>query len=70
MGIDVSTPLKSHLRGTRFRDDGELNAARETWFGFQTDDFYFKGHRLLKRKVDQRWIIGKNNAENIFRSVS
>ena len=24
--------LKSHLRGTRFRDDDELKAATEVWF--------------------------------------
>ena len=47
--------LKCHLRGTRFRDDGELKAATEAWFGDQTDNFYFKGHRLLKRKVGQRY---------------
>ena len=33
--------LKSHLRGTRFRDDDELKAATEAWFEDQIDDFYF-----------------------------
>ena len=39
--------LKSHLHGTRFRDDDELNAA---WFEAQIDDFYFKGIDCLKEK--------------------
>ena len=38
--------LKSHLRGTRFRDDDELKAATEAWF----EDFYFKGIDCLKEK--------------------
>ena len=38
--------LKSHLRGTRFRDDDELKA----WFEDQIDDFYFKGIDCLKEK--------------------
>ena len=42
--------LKSHLRGTRFRDDDELKAATEAWFEDQTDDFYFKGIGCLKEK--------------------
>ena len=37
--------LKSHLRGMRFRDDGELKAATEAWFEDQIDNFYFKGIR-------------------------
>ena len=41
--------LKSHLRGTRFRDD-ELKAATEAWFEDQIDDFYFKGIDCLKEK--------------------
>ena len=45
--------LKSHLRGTRFRDDDELKAATEAWFEDQIDDFYFQKHRLLKRKAGQ-----------------
>ena len=39
--------LKSHLRGTRFR---ELKAATEAWFEDQIDDFYFKGIDCLKEK--------------------
>ena len=42
--------LKSHLRGTRFRDDDELKAATEAWFGDQTDVFYFKGIDFFKEK--------------------
>ena len=42
--------LKSHLRGTRFRDDDELKAATEAWFEDQIDDFYFKGIDCLKEK--------------------
>ena len=42
--------LKSHLRGTRFRDDGELKAATEAWFEDHIDDFYFKGIHCLKEK--------------------
>ena len=42
--------LKSHLRGTRFRDDDELKAATETSFEDQIDDFYFKGIDCLKEK--------------------
>ena len=42
--------LKSHLRGTRFRDDDELKAATEAWFEDQTDDFYFKGIDCLTEK--------------------
>ena len=42
--------LKSHLRGTRFQDDDELNAATEAWFEDQIDDFYFKGIDCLKEK--------------------
>ena len=38
--------LKSHLRGTRFRDDDELKADTEAWF----EDFYFKGIDCLKEK--------------------
>ena len=45
--------LKSHLRGMRFWDDDELKAATEAWFEDQIDNFYFKRHRLLKRKVGQ-----------------
>ena len=45
--------LKSHLRGTRFRDDDELKVVTEAWFEDQIDDFYFQMHRLLKRKVGQ-----------------
>ena len=42
--------LKSHLRGTRFRDDDELKATTEAWFEDQIDDFYFKGIDCLKEK--------------------
>ena len=42
--------LKSHLRGTRFRDDYKLKAATEAWFEDQIDDFYFKGIDCLKEK--------------------
>ena len=42
--------LKSHLRGTRFRDDDELKAATEAWFEDQIDDFYFKGIDCLIEK--------------------
>ena len=42
--------LKSHLGGTRFRDDDELKAATEAWFEDQIDDFYFKGIDSLKEK--------------------
>ena len=62
--------LKSHLRGTRFRDDDERTAAIEAWFEDQIDDFFFQRHRLLKRKVGQIGIILKNNVETIFQSVS
>ena len=41
---------KSHLRGTRIRDDDELKAATEAWFEDQIDDFYFKGVDCLKAK--------------------
>ena len=41
--------LKSHLRGTRFRDDDELKAATEAWFEDQIDNF-FKGIDCLKEK--------------------
>ena len=40
--------LKSHLRGTRLRDDDELKAATEAWFEDQIDNFYFKGIDCLK----------------------
>ena len=46
--------LKSHLRGTRFRDDDELKAATEAWFEVQIDDFYFKGIDCLKEKLAKR----------------
>ena len=39
-----------NLRGTRFRDDDELKAAKEAWFEDQIDDFYFKGIDCLKEK--------------------
>ena len=42
--------LKSHLRGTRFREHDELKAATEAWFEDQIDDFYFKGIDCLKEK--------------------
>ena len=42
--------LKSHLHGTRFRDDDELKAATEAWFEDQIDDLYFKGIDCLKEK--------------------
>ena len=42
--------LKSHLRGTRFRDDDELKTATEAWFEDQIDNFYFKGIDCLKEK--------------------
>ena len=42
--------LKSHLRGTRFRDDDVLKAATEAWFENQINDFYFKGIDSLKEK--------------------
>ena len=42
--------LKSHLRGTRVRDDDELKAATEAWFEDQIDVFYFKGIDCLKEK--------------------
>ena len=42
--------LKSHLRGTRFRDNDELKAATEDWFEDQIDGFYFKGIDCLKEK--------------------
>ena len=42
--------LFRNLCGTRFRDDDELNAAREAWFEDQIDDFYFKGIDCLKEK--------------------
>ena len=42
--------LKSHLGGTRFRNDDELKAATEAWFEDQIDDFYFKGIDCLKEK--------------------
>ena len=64
----------SHLRGTRFRDDDELMAATEAWFGNQTDDFYFKGINCLKEKctkcIKVKRTISKNNIETIFQSVS
>ena len=31
--------LKSHLRGTRFRDNDELNAAIEAWFRIEQKTF-------------------------------
>ena len=34
--------LKSHLRGTRFRDDDELKAAAEAWFEDQMTTFISK----------------------------
>ena len=34
--------LKSHLRGTRFRDDDELKAATEAWFEDQIETFISK----------------------------
>ena len=40
--------LKSHLRGTRFQNDDELEAATDAWFEDQIDDFYFKGIDCLK----------------------
>ena len=45
--------LKSHLRGTRFRDDDELKAATEAWFEDLNRRLLFQRHRLLKRKVGQ-----------------
>ena len=42
--------LKSHLRGTRFRDDDELKAATEAWFEDKIDEFFFKGIDCLKEK--------------------
>ena len=60
--------LKSHLRGTRFRDDDELKAATEAWFEDQIDDFYFKGIDCLKEKWAK--CIEVNNVETIFQSVS
>ena len=33
--------LKSHLRGTRFRDDDELKAAKEAWFETKQTPFFF-----------------------------
>ena len=42
--------FKTHLRGTRFRDDDELKAATEAWFWDQTDNFYFKGIDCLTEK--------------------
>ena len=42
--------LKSHLRGTRFRDDDKLKAATGAWFEDQIDDFYFKGIDCYKEK--------------------
>ena len=42
--------LKSHLRGTRFRDDDELKAATEACFEDHIDGFYFKGIDCLKEK--------------------
>ena len=42
--------LKSHMRGTRFRDDDDLKAATEAWLGDQTDNFYFQGIDCLKDK--------------------
>ena len=35
------------------RNDDELKAATEAWFGKQTDDFYFKGIDYFKRKEDE-----------------
>ena len=34
----LSRNLKFHLRGIRFRDDDELKATTEAWFGDQKDD--------------------------------
>ena len=66
--------LKSHLRGTRFRDDDELKAATEAWFEEQIDDFYFKGIDCFKEKwakcIEVKGIILKNNVETIFQSAS
>ena len=42
--------LKSHLRGTRFRNYDELKAATEAWLEDQIDDFYIKGIDCLKEK--------------------
>ena len=33
---------KYHLRGTRFQDDDELNAATEAWFGTKQTTFILK----------------------------
>ena len=33
---------KSHLRGARFQDDDELNAAIEAWFGTKQTTFISK----------------------------
>ena len=44
--------LKSHLRGTGFRDDDELKAATEAWFEGQIR-LLCQRHRLLKRKLGQ-----------------
>ena len=54
--------LKSHLHGTRFRDNDELKAATEAWFEDQIDDFYFNFYLstfIFKRKGGQmHWSKG------------
>ena len=62
---------KSHLLGTRFRDDDELNDATEAWIWDKTDHFYFKDITAYKKIVPNtlrhRGIILKNNVETIIK---
>ena len=55
--------LKSHLRGTRFRDDDELKAATEACFEDQIDDFYFKDIDCLKEKWAKCIEVKRDNIE-------
>ena len=55
--------LKSHLRGTRFRDNDELKAATEAWFEDQIDNLYFKGIDCLKEKWAKRIEVKKDYIE-------
>ena len=59
----LSRNLKSHLGGTRFRDDNELKNAAETWFNDQTEEFYVKCMKCLKEKWTQHIEIRGDHIE-------
>jgi len=56
-------PLKNHLGGKHFADDGEVEREVRRWLGLQTRDFYTEGIGVLVKRWDKCINVGGNYVE-------